>query len=196
MSEERDMEGQEPNTDGEQTLEQHDLSEEVLNELDENVQKSLKSYKAQKEHFQTKFQKEKEAREALEAKFNSLSAKEEEPTPKKKQKEDTTDAEWRERLEFMALNAGKIDPSDLEELSSIAKIKGIKLSEAMETDLYKGYLKVKEEKTSEANTVPTAGSDSPVVGKYSNFEKVKPEDISQMSAEDFQKYKEYLSKKS
>ena len=185
---------QEPTTEGEQTPEnQSQLSEDMMSELPEDVQKHIKSLSAQKEHFRTKFSKADEARQSFEDKINSLTEtpKEEAPT-----KETTSDEEWKARMEFAMKHQGQVDMADLDKIVSISKIEGKTLEETIDTPLYKGYLKAKEESASQENTVPSAGSESPVVGKHDNFEKITPEDIPSMDKETFKKYQAYLSSKS
>lgn len=196
MTEERDAATQQPNAEGEQTLEKQDteieLSEDVLAELDENVVKTIKSLQAQKAHYRSKYEKEKEARAGIETKIKSLN---EVPEEKPAKKESTSEDEWRSKMEFAMKYQGKVDMSDLDKIVSISKLEGVSLDEAYNSDIYKGYLKAKEEAASQQGTVPTPGSDSPVVSSE-NFDKVTPEQIKDMDSATFAKYEAWLKTKS
>lgn len=183
---------QEPTTEGEQTPEnQQAISEDVMSELPDEVQKTIKSLTAQKEHFRDKYSKADGSRQELQDKIDTFTKPKEEEKPEEK-KDSASDDEWKARMEFAMKHQGDVDMSDLDKIVSISKIEGKTLDETLESDLYKGYLTAKEANASQANTVPQAGSESPVVGKNDDFSKVTAEDIPVMDKETFEKYQVYL----
>lgn len=180
-----------PEAGDDNTSENETLSEDIMSELPEEVVKTIKSLQAQKDHFRGKYDKTNTAFEELQSKVGSLT-KPEEPEVPVATKETATDDEWKARMEFAMKHQGKVDMADLDKIVSISKIEGKTLDETLETPLYKGYLKAKEDSAAEQGTTPSAGSESPVLGKNDNFSKVTPEDIPNMDKETFTKYQSYL----
>jgi len=76
------------------------------------------------------------------------------------------DLDWKRRIEFITTKGRNLDAEDIDEVVAYAKGKGIAYEEALESNVIKAHLKVKQARAKIANaTPPTSSSAVKVNGK-------------------------------
>jgi len=73
------------------------------------------------------------------------------------------DLDWKRKIEFITSKGRDLDAEDIDEVIAYAKGKNISYEEALNANVIKSYLKVKQAKAKIANAVPPTSSHSTVV---------------------------------
>lgn len=105
--------------------------------------------------------------EELEAKNRQLYARlKKEPAEKKPQvnsKPENEDSDWRRKMEFVTTKGRNLDADDIDEVIAYARGKGISYEEALDSNVIKSHLRVKQAREKIANATPQSSSKSTVI---------------------------------
>lgn len=137
--------------DKEKDTPQPQEGEDKTKENEVNADKDVKSLEAQKEHFRTKYEKSEQEKEELKKRLEELDASKEKVTSENKEsnpsdsnKDFESYKEKVDKIEF-AQQHPNIEPADINEIFTLAKVNSKSPDEALELPMVKAYLKVKEE---------------------------------------------------
>ena len=106
--------------------------------------------------------------EELEAKNRQLFArlKKQDPAEKKSKvnsQPEKEDSDWKNKIEFITTKGRNLDADDVDEVIAYAKGRGISYDEALNSDVIKNHLKVKQARAKIANATPPSSSKSTVI---------------------------------
>lgn len=73
------------------------------------------------------------------------------------------DSDWKQKIEFITTKGRSLDAEDVDEVIAYAKGKGISYEEALNSQVIKAHLKVKQTREKIANATPHSSSKSTVV---------------------------------
>ena len=73
------------------------------------------------------------------------------------------DSEWKQKIEFITTKGRSLDAEDVDEVIAYAKGKGISYEEALNSQVIKAHLKVKQHREKIANATPPSSSKSTMV---------------------------------
>ena len=73
------------------------------------------------------------------------------------------DSDWKRRIEFITTKGRNLDADDIDEVIAYAKGKGISYEEALNSQVIKAHLKVKQHREKIANATPPSSSKSTII---------------------------------
>ncbi len=73
------------------------------------------------------------------------------------------DSDWKQKIEFITTKGRSLDAEDVDEVIAYAKGKGISYEEALNSQVIKAHLKVKQHREKIANATPPSSSKSTMV---------------------------------
>ena len=151
--------GENLESEDQKTLDEINSLKELLKErfkekdIPQKTKEEILSLQAQKDHFRTKFNKEKEDKEKL--------VKEMEESKKKAPLEEKS--EWQEKVDFLLVHKDT-SKEEFEFIAAIAKGKGTSLEDAVNTKEVKEYIDFQREKVAKDKSIP--GSDNAHIGGF------------------------------
>ena len=149
----------------------------------DNKSDELKSYKARMEHHQ---KKQKDAEEEVSQLREQISSsKEKNPSPSR----DDSDID---RIMDITQATKDLDKDDITQLKKVASADDIPLSEARESELFRGYLKIKEEKVAKDKETPEP--DSRKAPENKGFSEYTQEDLENLSTDELFEYVQWEKK--
>jgi len=150
--------------------------------------KDVQTLDAQRLHWKGKAEKSEVERQALQAKLDTLSPP---PVQVEKKVEQSKDPANNDLLEFAVFNR-EYDKEDLTELDTIARAKGITLTAAADSRLFRGYVSEKKREADANGGMPTNAERSPSFDREEDFSKISPSQVGSMTTEQFEKYESWL----
>jgi len=73
------------------------------------------------------------------------------------------DSDWKQKIEFITTKGRSLDAEDVDEVIAYAKGKGISYEEALNSQVIKAHLKVKQHRGKIANATPPSSSKSTII---------------------------------
>jgi len=89
--------------------------------------------------------------------------KQDKPEKKPVKSQAEGDSDWKQKMEFVTTKGRDLDAEDIDEVIAIAKGKGITYEEALDSNVIKNHLKVKQARAKIANAIPPTSGKARVV---------------------------------
>jgi len=158
-------------------LDENNISHEeqdTSNEPEQELELDLTEEEIQDISNTPKAEGETEEVEALKAKLADLEHKNKQlyarlkKEPEKAEKKPSysqpvEDSDWKQKIEFITTKGRNLDAEDVDEVIAYAKGKGISYEEALNSQVIKAHLKVKQHRAKIANATPPSSSKSTMV---------------------------------
>jgi hypothetical protein len=184
---------------GDQTPNNDDVnfSEEDIGDLDEDLQKKVKTLEVQRMRHKEKAQKAEEERQKLEEENKRLQEqlegkKKPEPKPEPKKEKNNDDDLWREKIDIRTSQVGRdLTDEELDYAVKIAKAEGSSIKEVVSSGDFKDYVEFKREKIKKEESTPSPNKRNGEGGH--NFERIveNPKLLHDLSHEEQKKFREW-----
>lgn len=133
-----------------------DLSAEDIQDIDEPKAEGSEDVKTLKEKLAELEHKNKQL-------YARLKKEPEKAEKKPSYSQPVEDSDWKQKIEFITTKGRSLDAEDVDEVIAYAKGKGISYEEALNSQVIKAHLKVKQTREKIANATPHSSSKSTVV---------------------------------